>query len=277
VKVAVLSGKGGTGKTTVAVNLFNVLQNGVLIDTDTEEPNSHLFLQENIIQEHIVYKKHPVIDYEKCAFCGACGEHCNFNAIIPTKKQVLIFEDLCHHCGMCQMVCPNDAISYKDKPLGTITHFKHNNKDFYSGKLNIGEVSGVKVIEKLKERTQESDLLIIDCPPGVSCSTVASLQGVDSAIIVIEPTPFGLSDMKMVFELLREQKIPFGVVINKADLGNEDVLHYLRDERIDLITDIPYKREFARLYSEGLIISDHSDFFKDKMQDIVAYIEGGLQ
>lgn len=276
-KIAVLSGKGGTGKTTVAVNLFNVVQNCVLIDTDTEEPNSHLFLNGALIDERIVYKKHPTVDYNKCTFCGKCGDHCAFNSIIPTKNQVLIFEDLCHYCGMCQLVCPEDAISYKEKPLGTITHSIYNNKDFYSGKLNVGEVSGVKLIESLKEDAIQEELVLIDCPPGVGCATVSSLKGVDSAIIVIEPTPFGLSDMKMVVELLRNRCITFGVVINKSNLGNDDVLHYLQEENIDLITSIPFNREFARLYSEGLIISDYSKLFNEKMNDIVAYIQGGQQ
>lgn len=275
-KIAILSGKGGTGKTTVAVNLFNSLETGVLIDTDTEEPNSHLFLDGELIQEHTVYKNHPVVDYDKCTFCGKCGNHCNFNAIIPTRNKVLIFEDLCHDCGMCQLVCPENAITYKEKELGTITEFNYDNKEFYSGKLNIGEVSGVRLIDGLKEKTENEDLLVIDCPPGVSCSTVAALEGVDYAIIVIEPTPFGLSDMKMVVELLREEKIPFGVVINKADLGNGDVLNYLKEESIDLITDIPYKREFAELYSEGHIISDHSVYFRDKMDEIINHIKGEL-
>ncbi len=276
-KIAILSGKGGTGKTTVAVNLFNTLEKGVLIDTDTEEPNSHLFLNGDLVKEHTVCKNHPVVDYDKCVFCGKCGNHCNFNAIIPTKNKVLIFEDLCHDCGMCQIVCPEGAISYKQKPQGVISEYTYDNKDFYSGKLNIGEVSGVRLIDALKEKTENEDLLVIDCPPGVSCSTVASLNGVDFAIIVIEPTPFGLSDMKMVVELLREESIPFGVVINKADLGNGDVLTYLKNEKIDLITDIPYQREFAELYSEGKVISDYSPFFKEKMQDIINYVKGEMK
>lgn len=271
--VAVLSGKGGTGKTTVAVNIFNVLKKGVLIDTDTEEPNSHLFLDGTIVNTYDVKKNHPVINMETCSMCGKCGSHCHFNAIIPTKKKILVFEDLCHDCGLCQIVCPNGAISYKEKAQGTITKYQYKNKDVYSGKLNIGEVSGVRIIEDLKRRVAKEELVIIDSPPGVSCSTVASIEGADYAIVVIEPTPFGLSDMKMVVELLREKQIPFGVVINKSGLGNMCVSDYLEEEQIELLTKIPFKKEFAVLYSEGKIISDYSDLFKEKIEEVIAKVQ----
>jgi MinD superfamily P-loop ATPase len=272
-QIAVLSGKGGTGKTTVAVNLFNMMNQSVLIDTDTEEPNSHIFLDGELIQNHTVYKGYPVVDYDKCGFCGKCGELCNFNAIIPTKSKVIVFDDLCHDCGLCKLACPNDAITYKEKPLGVISEFSYQGKEFFSGKLNIGEVSGVRLIEELKEYTSDRETLVIDCPPGVACSTVTSLNGVDYAVIVIEPTPFGLSDMKMVVELLRTENIPFGVVINKADLGDLGVKHYLQDEHIPLISEIPFDEEFAKIYSEGKLISDHSLVFREKIEDIIAYLK----
>lgn len=271
-KIAVLSGKGGTGKTTVAVNLFHALENSVLIDTDTEEPNSHIFLEGKKLDSRVVTKGYPVIDYDKCNFCGKCGELCNFNAIIPTKKKVIVFDDLCHDCGLCEIACPSNAISYSQKPLGEITTFSFQEKTYLSGKLNIGEVSGVKLIEELKESTDKEETVIIDCPPGVACSTVTSLNGVDYAVIVIEPTPFGLSDMKMVVELLRNEKIPFGVVINKADLGDGAVLEYLQEEGIKLITEIPFQEIYAKLYSEGKLISNYSVTFHNKMDEIIRYI-----
>lgn len=276
-KIAVLSGKGGTGKTTVAVNLFHALDSGVLIDTDTEEPNSHIFLEGKELNTQVVTKGYPVIDYDKCNFCGKCGELCNFNAIIPTKKKVIVFDDLCHDCGLCEMACPNNAITYKQKPLGEITKFQFEDKFFFSGKLNVGEVSGVKLIEELKETTNNEETVIIDCPPGVACSTVTSLNGVDYAVIVIEPTPFGLSDMKMVVELLRNEKIDFGVVINKADLGDGSVKEYLIEESIPLITEIPFQEIYAQLYSEGKLISNYSSSFHAKMDEIITHIKEVLK
>ncbi len=268
-KIAVLSGKGGTGKTTLSVNLFSYLKNATLIDTDTEEPNSHIFIkQENQVTSN-VYKNHPIVDLSRCDFCGVCGVHCNFNAIIPTKKKVLVFQDLCHDCGLCQMVCPNDAITYKAKTIGKIYTSSFNNKSFHYGKLNIGEVSGVRLIEQVKKITINDDLVIIDCPPGVSCSTVAALKDSDYAIICAEPTPFGVSDMKMVVELLNSEKIPYGVVVNKSGLGNNEIYDYLQEEKIPLIESIPWTTTRAKLYSEGKIIINNDDKFKTKIINII--------
>lgn len=273
--IAVLSGKGGTGKTTLSVNLFNVLNRGVLIDTDTEEPNAHIFFTEQNEMDYSVHKNYPVIDYDKCSFCGLCGEHCNFNAIIPTKKKVIVFDDLCHDCGLCQIVCKNDAISYKSKEIGKITtKVLNNRKLFHTGKLNIGEVSGVRIIDDLKTRISLDNTTIIDCPPGVSCSTVAAIKDVDYAIICAESTPFGISDMKMVVELLEDQNILFGVVVNKSGLGNNDIYKYLQDSNIDVITSIPFDKEIAKLYSNGQMISDHNINFYNEIRKIIDYITG---
>ena len=269
-KVAILSGKGGTGKTTLSVNLFSYLKTGTLIDTDTEEPNSHIFLKGKNIKTTDVLKNHPVVDYEKCIFCGKCGDLCNFNAIIPTKRKVIVFEDLCHDCGLCQTACPVDAITYKEKPIGKIYHnIINNSKAFHYGKLNIGEVSGVRIIEQLKESTKDQDILLIDCPPGVSCSTVAAINNVDYAIVCAEPTPFGVSDMKMVVELLRAEGIPFGVVVNKSGIGNNEIYDYLNQEQIKLLANIPFTKERAKLYSTADLIINFDQDFKDRIKIIV--------
>ena len=273
-KISVLSGKGGTGKTTLSVNLFSYLKKATLIDTDTEEPNSHIFIKSTNEKTKGVLKNHPIVDQKKCTFCKECGEHCNFNAIIPTKSKVLVFEDLCHDCGMCAIVCKQGAITYKEKPIGTIFSSKNEERIFHYGKLNIGEVSGVRLIEELNTITKNDDLIIADCPPGVSCSTVAALQNTDYAIVCAEPTPFGISDMKMVVQLLREDKIPFGVVVNKSGIGNDDIYHYLEEESIELLENIPWTKERAKTYSKGSLIIDNDPIFKQKMKNILDKVIG---
>ncbi len=274
-KIAILSGKGGTGKTTLSVNLFSYLEQATLIDTDVEEPNSHLFLKGNLVKEEIVYKKYPLVDDDLCNYCGKCGDFCNFNAIIPAKKKILVFQDLCHDCGGCAMVCPNEAISYIDKEVGVIYHTQiKENKLFLYGNLTVGEVSGVKIIETLKESTKNAELLLIDSPPGTSCSTVAAIDGADYCIICAEPTPFGLSDMRMVVELLRAEKRNFGVVVNKSNLGNDDIYHYLEEEKIELLEKIKFDREFARIMADGELLINYSKYFKEKIANIARKVLG---
>ncbi len=273
-KIAVLSGKGGTGKTTVSVNLFSRMKDATLIDTDVEEPNSHLFINHEVESFEDVYKKYPIVDESKCVLCGACGNFCKFNAILPTKKKVIVFEDLCHDCGGCKLTCKYDAITYQKKSIGKIIHTKTSkNKSFLYGNLNVGEVSGISLIAQLRYLTEHDDLVIIDSPPGTACSTVAAVSDVDYAIVVTEPTPFGLSDMMMVVELLREEKINFGVVINKAHLGTNDIYEYLDREHIDLITEIPFDKKYAKLYSTGKIISDYSQDFATSIDKIIDHLK----
>jgi MinD superfamily P-loop ATPase len=272
VKISILSGKGGTGKTTLSVNLFAYLEKATLIDTDTEEPNSHIFIKPNNEITIEVLKNHPVVDHDACTFCGLCGDHCNFNAIIPTKTKVLVFEDLCHDCGMCSLVCKSGAITYREKQIGSIFTSTDQEKTFHYGKLNIGEVSGVRLIDKLNKITSNDDLIITDCPPGVSCSTVAALTNTDYAIICAEPTPFGISDMRMVVELLREDSIPFGVVVNKSGIGNDDIYKYLEDENIKLLENIPWTKQRAEIYSKGELIIDYDEIFRSKIKNILTQV-----
>lgn len=274
-KIAILSGKGGTGKTTLSVNLFSCLKKATLIDTDVEEPNSHLFLKGKTYHDEIIYKKYPVVDHEICTLCGKCGDFCNFNAIIPAKKKVLVFDDLCHDCGGCKLVCPTNAISYKDKEVGNIFYQSiEKNKEFLYGKLAVGEISGVGIIEHLRKVTENEELLLIDSPPGTSCSTVAAIEGVDYCIIAAEPTPFGLSDMRMVVELLREQKQNFGVVVNKSNLGNDDIYRYMEEEGIELLENIEFREEFAKIIAKGELLVDYSQYVKDKMEHIIKKVLG---
>ena len=273
-KIVVLSGKGGTGKTTISTNLAINTKNAILIDTDVEEPNSHIFLKPKIEDTISVTKDYPKVDIDKCTLCGKCGEFCRYNAILPAKNNVLIFKEICHDCGGCKLVCPANAIKYEKREIGNIYSgtSKYGIKMKY-GDLNVGEVSGIKIIEKLKELVKEEEMVIIDAPPGTSCSTVAAVDGADYAIIVTEPTPFGVSDMKMVVEMLRKMKIPFGVVVNKAGLGDDEVYKYCDEENIEILQEISFDRKIAKLYASGSILSNEIEGYREKFEMIMAKIK----
>lgn len=271
-KIAVLSGKGGTGKTTVSSSLA-FISKMLLIDTDIEEPNSHIFLKGGIEDVKYVYTKFPEVNMEKCNLCGECGEFCKFNAIIPAKKRVIVFGEACHDCGGCEIVCKNGAISWEKREIGKIftgkTYFNSTNK---YGKLNIGEMSGVKIIKEIYKNTVEKDFLI-DCPPGTACTTVSAVEVADFAIIVVEPSPFGLSDMKLVVQLLRDMKIPFGVVINKFDEDENIVKKYCDNEKIEIIGTIPFDRKIAEAYSKGEIIADALSEYRENFETILKRVK----
>ena len=254
-KIAVLSGKGGTGKTTVSTNLA-FISKLPLFDTDIEEPNSHIFLKNNILNEESVYMNYPKIHMEKCNLCGECGDFCKFNAVIPARNTVLVFEESCHDCGGCGIICKQKAISWEKREIGKIfigkTYF---DSDTVYGKLNIGEMSGVRIIKKMYKDAKYKDFLI-DCPPGTACTTVAAVEEADFAVIVTEPSPFGLSDMKLVVKLLKDIKIPFGIVVNKAEDNETELKEYCLSENITILGEIPFSRKIAENYSKGEIISD---------------------
>ncbi|MCF2626100.1 ATP-binding protein [Fusobacterium perfoetens] len=254
-KIAVLSGKGGTGKTTVSTNLA-FISKLPLFDTDIEEPNSHIFLKNNIINEESVYMNYPKIHMEKCNLCGECGDFCKFNAVIPARNTVLVFEESCHDCGGCGIICKQKAISWEKREIGKIfTGKTYFDSDTVYGKLNIGEMSGVRIIKKMYKDAKYKDFLI-DCPPGTACTTVAAVEEADFAIIVTEPSPFGLSDMKLVVKLLKDIKIPFGIVVNKAEDDETELKKYCLSENITILGEIPFSRKIAENYSKGEIISD---------------------
>lgn len=271
-KIAVLSGKGGTGKTTVSSSLA-FISKMLLIDTDIEEPNSHIFLKGCVENIKSVYTKFPEVNMEKCNLCGECGNFCKFNAIIPAKKRVIVFGEACHDCGGCEIVCKNRAISWEKREIGKIftgkTHFNSTNK---YGKLNIGEMSGVKIIKELYKNTEEKNFLI-DCPPGTACTTVSAVEVADFAIIVVEPSPFGLSDMKLVVQLLRDMKIPFGVVINKFDEDENIIKKYCDIEKIEIIGTIPFDRKIAETYARGEIIAEVLPKYRENFETILKRVK----
>jgi MinD superfamily P-loop ATPase len=298
-KIAVLSGKGGTGKTTVATNLAAVLASSnykaalaapILIDCDVEEPNAALFFPEFSeslqIESYSVPIFFPRIDPELCTNCGKCAELCNFGAIIGSSKKTLVQPELCHDCGACGKLCPQDAISFEDRPLGEIhsAYCREGSLGLISGSLSIGEHSGVKVITKmlsLADEKKPKGFTIIDAPPGTNCSTVEAVEQADLAVIVTEATPFGLSDMTMVVEMLKTMKIPMVTIINKSGLGNADIQAYCDEEAIPILGHIPFHRKYAESYAGGGLLVDHHpelhSLFEELADSIIGYAENANQ
>jgi MinD superfamily P-loop ATPase len=269
-KIAVLSGKGGTGKTTVSSNLAAILGNVTLVDCDVEEPNIHLFFDIPNDTTQSVYTEYPHVDMRKCNLCGDCGDFCNFNAILPAKNRVLVFKEICHACGGCAIVCSKNAISYKQREIGAIHEGQSTQGiNVKYGILNVGEFSGVKIIDQLLASIPKNEQVIIDSPPGTSCATVAAVESADFAIIVSEPTPFGVSDMKMVVEMLKNLNIPFGLVINKAGLGNNEIYDYASQEKINILGEIPFSKEAAKYYATGKLLNQEMKTMRLKFDSII--------
>lgn len=267
-KIAVLSGKGGTGKTTIAVNLAYTLSKKYsvqLLDADVEEPNSHLFFNfKDEIREEKVSLMIPKVDPEKCTKCGLCGQECQFGAINVYDSGVLVFKNLCHGCGVCSLVCPENAIQEVPKELGVIRFNKtENGISFGEGILNVGEISGVKVIAKLKQNYDNSDVIIIDSPPGSSCPVVETLRGIDHALVVTEDSAFGLHDMVTVITILQEMGITYSIIINKDrdDSKNDKHSKIFKQKYSDSIAlRIPLDQKIANLHSNGqLFVKEYSN------------------
>ena len=276
--VNVLSGKGGTGKTTISTNLAYVLREAgrdvQLLDADVEEPNTHVFFEVKVEEEKSVDILLPVVDKEKCTLCGECAKVCQFGAIVVFPKTVMVFDYLCHGCGACAMVCPEKAISERPKPIGKIVYGKTKEGIKYGmGLLNIGEPSGVRIIREMKKRMKKAEITIIDSPPGTSCPVVESLRRSDFAILVTESTPFGLHDLKMAVRVVREMEIEMGVVINRYDPNFNELEDYLRSEGIPVLMRIPFDKKIAALYSRGEIFSKHLKEWKEKFLKMFEMIE----
>lgn len=282
-KIAIASGKGGTGKTTVSVNLYHFLskefQNKVqLIDCDVEEPNDLLFFSEAQKQnEKEVFSLVPKIDTEKCTFCKKCADWCEFNAITIVKnlKFAEVNSDLCHSCGLCSVACEFDAITEHEEPLGVISEY---NTEFgaglIEGRLEIGSAMQTALIKKVKkDASNEVVLTLFDAPPGTSCPVVETVSDADYVILVTEPTPFGLNDLKITVDLLYDLNIPFGVIVNKAGLGDNEVYKFLEQKNIELIGKIPFSKDYARNYSVGKLINSIPHEIENYYQEIVEKIK----
>jgi MinD superfamily P-loop ATPase len=279
-KIAVASGKGGTGKTLVSTNLFASLQQAgmkvSIVDCDAEEPNVNIFIEGEILSSSIIRQKIPVIDSERCVFCGKCFEYCNYHAIVflPSAKFIQVIEDLCHDCGACLYACEFDAITEKEKDLGTIkmlSTYKH--LKMTEGRSDIGVYSPVPVIKQAIESLKSEPLTILDSPPGISCPFIVTVDKADFVILVTEPTPFGLNDIKLSVAVLEKLHKPFGVIVNKAGLGSNDVYDWLKEKNIPLLLEIPFDREVARIYSEGKLLVEENWAYHFQFAEIITTIK----
>jgi MinD superfamily P-loop ATPase len=250
--ISIASGKGGTGKTTVAINLaLSIEQDVSFLDCDVEEPNAHIFLKPEIIKTEPVTIPIPRVDKTKCDFCGKCARVCAYNAIVVLDKHILVFPNLCHGCGGCTLFCPKNAISEIEREIGVIESGRAGKINFAQGRLNISEAMATPIIRKLSKFAFDSSTTIIDAPPGTSCPMIEAVKKSDFCILVTEPTPFGFNDLLLAVEVLKQLKIPFGVIINRADIGDKKVEEYCQKENVPVLMRIPFNREIAMAYSKG--------------------------
>ncbi|UCE51777.1 MAG: ATP-binding protein [Desulfobacterales bacterium] len=263
--ISIASGKGGTGKTTVATNLALSLGAAVqLLDCDVEEPNAHLFIHPVFDQTKTVTAPVPEIDMNKCTLCGKCGEICQFKAIVVVGQTVLPFEELCHSCGGCMAVCPEDAITEKSRELGVIQKGYRNGIEFIHGKLRVGEAMSPPLIKKVLAYTDPAKFTIVDAPPGTSCPVIESMKKANFVLLVTEPTPFGLYDLKLAVGAAKILNIPCGLVINRSDLGDDNVKAYADRENLPVLMEIPFDRQIAETYSRGEMIVEVMPEWKEK-------------
>lgn len=264
-KIAVLSGKGGVGKTLVSVNLAAIEGVSTYIDCDVEEPNGHLFFKPKDVLEEEISVKIPKVDNELCNGCRKCVEFCNFNALAYIKDKLIIFEEICHSCGGCVLLCPDKALTEKNRVIGKVEKGRSEQVTVYTGILNIGEASGIPIIDNLLDKNKflSDQLVVIDCPPGSACSVMESIQDADYCILVAEPTLFGVHNLNMVYELVQLFNKPFGVVLNKCLEGENPAEEFCKEKGITILARIPFDNELGTLTSNAEIAVRKSNRFRD--------------
>jgi MinD superfamily P-loop ATPase len=271
--ISVASGKGGTGKTTVATNLARALDTeGTFLDCDVEEPNAHLFLKPDIKERGDVFTFLPKIDEKLCDQCGKCRDICRFGAITIVGKTVLLFPELCHSCGGCLEVCPQKCISEDKRLLGTIESGISGKIEFHHGILRVGEAMSPPLIKRLRRNHQQGEVIIIDAPPGTSCPVIAAMHETHFTVLVTEPTPFGLHDLKLAHETVRQLGIPCGVVINRANLGDNSVQIYAAANNLPILLEIPFSKNIAELYSRGTLLVEAEPQWTATFQELFSTI-----
>jgi MinD superfamily P-loop ATPase len=280
-KIAIASGKGGTGKTTIATNLAcSIAKMGKVVqylDCDVEEPNGHIFLKPDIKETRSVTISVPEVDTEKCNGCGKCGQLCQYSAIICLKEIVMTFEQLCHACGGCKLICPTGAITEKQKEIGFADIGTANGVKFGQGRLRIGDIHTPPLIKKIKAIALQEGVVIVDAPPGTSCPVIEAVKGADFVLLVTEPTPFGLNDLKLAVGMIRELNIPFAVVINRSEPDEQMINQYCQDENIDIIFEVPDDRRIAEAYSVGKMIIDVLPEYKEEFAGLYKSVSKRLK
>lgn len=286
-KIAIASGKGGTGKTTLSTNLASFIaeqEEVVLADLDVEEPNSGLFFTGELIHSEDNFKMIPQWNESKCTLCNRCQKVCNYHAVIQLGPNIIIFPELCHSCYACSELCPTDALPMIAQKTGELSEFQNNKLHFIESRLEIGEEQAVPSISKTKKYVNHKfgsvNVQIFDAPPGTSCPVIEATKDVDFVILITEPTPFGLHDLKLSVETMRALKKAFGVVINRFGIGNDDVFQYCQKEDIPILAKIPNSRKIAELYSSGNLIYKEMPEIKTSLKAIfdfiVQFAEGGV-
>lgn len=276
IKIAIASGKGGTGKTFVATNLFHALrkagQEVLLVDCDAEAPNALAFFNCHETERIAITQQVPLIDTNKCTFCGRCHEYCRFNAIfmLPSPEVIKVIEDLCHSCGACLVACEDGAITEKPIGLGQVSlHSLNGKNELIEARTRIGVMTPVPVIKAaIRQSDENKGIVIMDAPPGTSCPFIHTVNAADYVVLVTEPTPFGVSDLKRSVETLKQMNKPFGVIVNRAGIGNNEVYQYLQSENIPLLLEIPFDKEIARIYSKGKIVCESMPFLEKELLEI---------
>ncbi len=275
-KLAVLSGKGGAGKTLVAVNLAVTAGKAVYIDCDVEEPNGRLFLKPKSVTERPVCVRLPEFDGERCTGCRACVEFCRFNALVFLNKKPMVFSEVCHACGGCGLVCPIHAVTETERSIGVVERGRRDGVTVVTGILNVGEASGVPVIEAAQRMGMEAgeDWTIVDCPPGSACSVMESVEQCDQCLLVAEPTAFGLHNFKMVYELTRVLGKPCGVVINKMDQPYEPLERFCQEHDLPILLRIPFRGELAALAAAGKLVCEEDEGARRMFQELFRALGG---
>ncbi len=270
-KIAVLSGKGGTGKTFIAVNLASAAKVSTYVDCDVEEPNGHLFLKPEHVREQEISVKTPVVDYEKCNGCRKCVDFCNFNALAYINNKLRIFDDVCHSCGGCLLVCPEDAFTEKDKSIGKVQRGISDNVTVWTGILNTGEATGIPIIsELLNASSQEpSELTFIDSPPGSSCIVMESIKEADYCILVAEPTIFGVHNLNMVYELVTLFDKPFGVILNKCLAEDNPAEAYCIEKNLPILGRISFDSELGTLNANAEVAFRNDERYRELFSSLL--------
>jgi MinD superfamily P-loop ATPase len=278
--IAVASGKGGTGKTTIATNLATAVSRTgrrvQYLDCDVEEPNGHIFLKPRIEQREDVTVGVPQVDADKCTGCGRCAELCQYSAITCVKGKVLVFEELCHSCGGCMAVCPEAAIEEVPRTIGIAEFGTSNGISFGHGKLNIGAIQTPALIKYVKQRASDDALTILDVPPGTSCPVIEAIRGADFVLLATEPTPFGLNDLELAVGMVRALKLPFAVAINRSDIGDDAVARFCRKEGIEVVLEIPNDRKIAEAYSRGEMMIEALPQYEDMFVQLHERLANGV-
>ncbi len=276
--ISVASGKGGVGKTIIATSLVAALGDGSqLLDCDVEEPNCHLLVKPQILTSEIINIPVPLVDEEKCTVCGKCGEICRFSAIVQIGKSVLTFPEMCHGCGGCMLICPEKAITETEREIGVVETGFFGSIEFVQGRIRIGEAMAPPLIRAVKRKINPNKIAVLDAPPGSSCPVVTTVLGSDYTIMVTEPTPFGLNDLRIAVEAIGNLGVRMGVVLNRSDIGDNAVREYCESNNLPILAEIPHDRRIAEGYAVGALLIESAPEYRQTFLNIFSQIRQSLE